>query len=252
MARMRSQAASPTLVAVLLPSTRETGRLQLKWGDFSAESPLQFTEFRLPRATETRPNQPINRRHDEGNPTARLLLLSQLNETALVLPKGSRVSVTFARTFQKGQRGVSAAGTVTREGLTVEGRDFARLMTTADGAFVELAEAPAPKLVTDVPIRVGKVLLKPGNQAPGYPGAYGLWLKRVGRGWRLVFSAESDTWGSQHDAQFDLGDAELTYANRGDATRPFAVAIEPTAADRGRLLIQWGPHEWTANYIVGS
>jgi hypothetical protein len=224
----------------------------LKWGDFSAETSLQFTELQLPRpADASRPNQPINRRHDEGNPTARLLMLSQLNETALVLPKGSRVSVSFARTFQKGQRNVSAAGTVTREGLSVDGHDFARLMATADGAVVELADAPVPKLVIEAPIRFGKTLLRPGNQAPGYPGAYGLWLKRVGRGWRLVFSQESDTWGSQHDAQFDLGDAELTYTRRGDATRPFAIALEPTAADRGHLLIQWGPHEWTANFIVG-
>ena len=179
----------------------------------------------------------------------------------LVLEAGSDQDLGFVArvqgfTFAKKQlplrqRSVSAAGTVSKEGLTVDGLDFAHLMTTADGAVVELAEAPVPKLVIEAPIRFGKVSLRPGNQAPGYPGAYGLWLKRAGRGWRLVFSREPDTWGSQHEAQFDLGETELTYTRRGDATRPFAVTLEPTAADRGNLIIQWGPHEWTANFIVG-
>jgi hypothetical protein len=124
-------------------------------------------------------------------------------------------------------------------------------MKTPDGSIVELAEAPVPKLTTEVPIRFGRLVLKPGNQAPGYPGAYGLWLKRAGRGWKLVFSSEPDTWGSQHDAKSDVGEIDLIYTRQGDANRPFSASIEPATAERGRLLIQWGPHEWTVDYTVG-
>ena len=83
-------------------------------------------------------------------------MLSQMNETALVDPQGARVSVTFARTFPKGTQSQSAAGTTRRAGLVVDGPDFGRLMSTRDGAVVELTEAPALRLSIDRPCEQGK------------------------------------------------------------------------------------------------
>jgi hypothetical protein len=176
-----------------------------------------------------------------------------MNETALVLPTGARFAVAFARSFTKSQRAVSAAGTAARLGLTVDGPDFARLMQTPDGAVVQLTDAAVPRLINAAALRFGTTLLRAGNQAPGVPGAYGMWLKRAGREWRLVFNDESDAWGSQHNPKSDVAEIALTYASSsvGDPSRPFAVALEPTAADRGRLIILWGPHEWTADFVVG-
>ena len=135
-------------------------------------------------------------------------MLSQLNEAALVDPQGARVSVTFARTFPKGTSSQSAAGTTRRAGLVVEGPDFGRLMSTRDGAVVELTEAPALRFSIDQAVRAGNVVLRPGNQTPGVAAAYSLWLKRAGAGWRLVFNQEPDVWGSQRDPKSDVGEVE--------------------------------------------
>jgi hypothetical protein len=251
--RSQSAAATPTLIAAFLPASRETGRFVLRWGGFTAESAVQFMAplDRRPPAPG-RPNEPINRKHDEENRGARFLMLSQLNETALVLPKGSRLSIAFARSFPKEQRRLSAAGTNLRPGPGVDGPDFARLLSTANGAVVQLTEAPVPRMLTEVPLRFGSVVLRTGNQTAGYPGAYGVWLKRVGQGWRLVFNHEPDAWGTQHDPKFDAGEIEVVHSQGGDPSRPFAIALEPTATDRGRLLVHWGPHDWSADFVVGE
>jgi len=243
---------APTLITSLRPATREAAHLVVKWGDVMATAEMQVTEPQIRRpANNGQPSTPISRKHDDENVGARSLLLSQMNETALVLPTGARFTAVFSRSFTRAQRAVSAAGTAAHLGLTVDGPDFARLMQTADGAVVQLADAAVPRLTNAAPLRFGTTLLHAGNQAPGVPGAYGMWLKRAGRGWRLVFNDESDAWGSQHNPKSDVAEIALTYASAGDPSRPFAVALEPTAADRGRLILLWGPHEWTADFVVG-
>jgi len=246
-------ASSPTLVAALVPNTATGGRLVLRWGGLEASTDVQFTEpQRLPGGGGGQPGQPVNRKHDEDTTAiSRIFVLTQRNETAVVVPKGSRLSVGFARTLTKGQRAGAAAVNL-GNGLGVEGPDFARLLSTPDGSVVQLTEAAVPRLAIEAPLRFGKLLLRPGNQAPGLPGAYGLWLKRAGKGWRLVVSQEPDTWGSQYDKASDVGEIDLTYVKGSEADRPFAVALVPTTTDRGRLTILWGPHEWSTDYVVGS
>jgi hypothetical protein len=66
----------------------------------------------------------------------------------------------------------------------------------------------------------------------------------------LVFNNEPDAWGSQHDPKFDAAEIELSHSEGHAAARPFAVAIVPNGPDHGRLLIVWGPHEWTADFVA--
>src|SRR5262249_54024119 len=96
----------------------------------------------------------------------------------------------------------------------------------------------------------GKTTIATGNQVEGFPGSYGLWLKRAANGWRLVFNHEPDAWGSQHDAKFDAAEVELAHSEGHEATRPFAGNLIPQSAARGRLMILWGPHEWTAEFVI--
>jgi hypothetical protein len=247
--------SSPTLVAALVPNTTTSGRLVLRWGGLEASSDLEFTEpqrLQVGGGDGGQANQPVNRKHDDDlSAFSRIIMLTQRNETAVVLPKGSRLSVGFARTLTKGQR-AGAAAVNFGSGLGVEGGDYARLLSTPDGSVVQLSEAAVPRLTIETPVRLGKMLLRPGNLAPGLPGGYGLWLKRAGKGWRLVISQEPDTWGSQYDKGSDVGEIDLAYAKGSEANRPFAAALIPTTNDRGRLVIMWGPHEWTADYIVGG
>ena len=249
LSRERAAIAAPTLLAALVPVARDTAQLILTWGDVKATAGLQFQELQLPpRGGGGRQVAPVNRTHNEENAGARLTMLSQLNEAAVVDASGARASVTFARTFPKGTSSQSAAGTTRSEGLAVEGRDFNRLMSTRDGGVVELTQAPALRLSIDKAVRAGKVTLRPGNQTPGFAGAYSIWLKRAGAGWRLVFNQEPDIWGSQRDPKSDLGEVDLTYTKGGEASRPLGAGFVPTSADRWRLVLVWGPHEWAADF----
>ena len=54
--------------------------------------------------------------------------------------------------------------------------------------------------------------------------------------------------GSQHDPQFDAAEIDLAQSDGHAADRPFAISLIPTSPDRGRLVIVWGPHEWTADF----
>jgi hypothetical protein len=219
-----------------------------------ASAGVQFQEAQPPQRPggARQPPPPINRKHDDENAGARLTMLSQLNETALVDAQGARFSVLFARAFPKGTQPQSAAGTTRRPGLLVEGPDFARLMSTRDGAVVEFTEAPALRFTIDRAVRAGKLVLRPGNQAPAFPGAYSLWLKKAGAGWRLVFNQEPDVWGSQHDPKSDVGEVDLAYSKGGEPSRPLGVVLEPLGADRWRMVLAWGPHEWAAPFAAAQ
>jgi hypothetical protein len=250
--RQRSTVTAPTLVAALVPLGRDTAQLVLTWGGMRATAPVQFVEVQLPQRPAGRARQvpPVNRKHDDENVGARATMLSQLNESALVDPQGARLSVLFARTFPRGSQAQSAAGTSRRAGLVVDGPDFGRLMSTRDGAVVELTEAPALRLSIDKAVRAGNVVLRPGNQSADFPGAYSMWLKRSGPGWRLVFNNEPDVWGSQRDPKSDIGEVDLTYSQGGEPSRPLGVSLQPTAADRWRMVLAWGPHEWAADFTA--
>jgi ectoine hydroxylase-related dioxygenase (phytanoyl-CoA dioxygenase family) len=67
-----------------------------------------------------------------------------------------------------------------------------------------------------------------------------------------VFNDEPDVWGTQHNPKADRVEIPLQHTEGHDATRPFAVAVVPSSVDRGRLLVIWGSHEWTADFVIGS
>lgn len=249
--RQGAAPASPTLVLALIPEDIAAGHLVLRWGAYQATAKVQFTNPSRRRLEENRDvNTTVSRTHDEDTSVlSRGRLLAQRNETAVVLPKGPRVSISFQRTFTRGER---AQGDRTSRGLGVDGPDFARLMATPDNAIVMLTESSVPRLRTEVPLQFGKTVITVGNQVVGFPGSYGVWLKRVGGGWRLVFNNEPDAWGSQHNPTFDAAEIPLTHSDGHAAARPFAVALLPNAANRGQIVIIWGPHEWTADFVVRS
>ena len=249
LSRQAGDVASPNLVAALLPEDGTTGRLVIRWGEYKATADVQYTNPARRRVEETSPNTVTRYRHDEDTSVlTRARMLAQRNETAFVLAKGPRLSVSFQRTFGKGERPTN--NNAQGRGLSADGPDFANLLKTPDGQVVTLSESSVPRLRTEAPLQFGKVLLATGNLVPGSPGAYGIWLKRVGSGWRLVMNNQPDAWGSQHDPKFDAAEVDLTHTDGHAASRPFAVGIEPTAADRGRLVIVWGPHEWSADFVV--
>lgn len=251
LAREPGPSPSRNLIAALLPDDRTSGRLLLKWGPYQAKTDIAFTAPSRRRSAETRePGETVNRRHDEDTSIlSRARFLAQRNETAMVLPSGSRIAVSFQRSAGAGDR--RQAGQV-NHALNVDGPDFARLSTAAPDSVILLTDSPVPRLRTEVPLKFGQTSLPIGNQTAGFPGSYGLWLKKVSSGWRLVFNEQPDAWGSQHDPKHDVGEAALSHAEGQGAQRPFAVALEPGPNGRGRLVIIWGTHEWTADFAVAT
>ena len=245
-------ARSPRLTMALVPELGSSARLLLRWGDFEAASDVVVTAPpRSQRVTEnSRPNTTVNRSHTEDTSAlSRARLLAQRNETAMVLASGERLSVSFTRSFAAGER-AAGGGTPRTRGLPADGPDFARLASTPDGAVVMLTEAAVPRLRIERPLQFGSTRVAVGNQVPNTPGLYGLWLKRAGGGWRLVLNHEPDAWGSQHDPKFDAAEVPLQHSEGHAPSRPFAIGLEPLDADRGRLLIVWGVHEWSADFGV--
>jgi hypothetical protein len=257
LSRQTATTNSPTLIAALVPETGDSARLVLRWGKYEAATAVAFppqSAAAKGAANTPPPNVTTNRTHDEDlSVMSRFLLLAVRNETAIGLTNGARLSVSFPRTPLAGERPpATAGGGRGSKGLSVDGPDFARLSTTPAGAVVLLTSAPVPRVKIDAPLRFGKTTIATHNLGPGFPGSYGLWLKRVGSGWRLVFNNEPDAWGSQYDAKFDAAEIDLAHSDGHDASRPFAMAITSTAPDRGRLIIIWGPHEWTADFVVAG
>ena len=232
------QNSADTFAAAVIPTTGSTGRPQLKWGRHEWSTDFDFVDPPRSPGAARRALAALTgarTRETDTRPAARIGTLFTSNETAVVLPDASRVSILF-------WRGVEAKAD----------KGFGLVESTADGEVLMLTHAPVIRLKNEVPLQFKGVSLPTGNLAPGIPGAYGLWLKKSGSGWRLVFNNEPDSWGSQHDPLFDVGEIELRYRGDGDASRPLGVALVPATAHAGSLVLQWGAHEWSADFSIGS
>ncbi len=230
----RTTVASPvTFTASIHATAAESGTLAFRWGPHAWSADFRFDAL-PPRPPRPRVSGRGTSRQPETDTTefARGTTLSERNESALVLPDGARISMLYG------------------QGVGIEDEDYPRLMTTGDGDIVRLVRAPVLRLKADVSLRFGQTDIPVGNLAPGYAGAYGIWLRRVGQGWRFVFNDEPDSWGTQHNAEFDVAEIDVDYSRGVGAFRPLAVTLVPAGDDRGRIVVHWGPHEWASDFVV--
>ena len=226
-------AASPVFSASVHATAAETGRLELRWGRQAWSSEFRFDELppppRRPRVSgRGTPRQAA----DDSTRITRNNMLNERNETAMVLPDGARISMLYWK------------------GIDVEDEDYPRVGDTPDGAVVGMIRAPVLRLKSDVSLRFGDADVPTGNLAPGFAGAYGVWLRRAGAGWHFVFNHEPDSWGTQHDPDFDAAETAVDYARSAGSFRPLGATLVPTGPDEGRLVVHWGSHEWSADFIV--
>lgn len=226
-------APAPVFTASLHATAAETGRLELRWGRQAWSSDFRFDELPpAPRRPRVSGRGTPRQAADDNAPTARNNMLNERNETALVLPDGARISMLYWK------------------GIDVDDEDYPRVADTPDGAVVGMIRAPALRLKTDVSLRFGDAAVPTGNLAPGFAGAYGVWLRRADAGWRFVFNHEPDSWGTQHDPAFDAAETPVEYSRAAGSFRPLGATLVPTGPDRGRLVVHWGPHEWAAAFTV--
>ena len=226
-------AAAPVFTASVHATAAETGRLALRWGRQAWSSDFRFEELPpAPRRARVSGRGTPRQASDDNSPTARNNMLNERNETALVLPDGARISMLYWK------------------GIDIEDEDYPRLAATADGTIVEMIRAPVIRLKSDVSLRFGEADVPTGNLAPGFAGAYGVWLRKAGAGWRFVFNHEPDSWGTQHDQDFDAAETAVEYSRSDGSFRPLGATLVPTGDDQGRLVVHWGPHEWAADFTV--
>ena len=226
-------AASPVFTASVHATAAETGRLELRWGRQAWSSDFRFDELppppRRPRVSgRGTPRQAA----DDSTRITRNNMLNERNETAMVLPDGARISMLYWK------------------GIDIEDEDYPTLADTPDGAVVGMIRAPVLRFKSDVSLRFGEAAVPTGNLAPGFGGAYGVWLRRAGAGWRFVFNHEPDSWGTQHDPDFDAAETPVEYSRTAGSFRPLGATLVPTGKDQGRLVVHWGPHEWAADFTV--
>ena len=228
-----AETASPQLAASVFATAAEAGRLVLRWGRNAWSTDFRFDDLpRAPRRPRVSGRGTEREADTDTTDIARRNTLAERNESAVVLPDGSRVGVLYWK------------------GIDVEDEDFGHLPETADGAVVRLIRAAPPRLTTDVTLRFGDTALSTGNLAAGFAGVYAVWLRKVGDGWRFVFNNEADSWGTQHDPAFDAAEVDAEYSRSDASFRPLGVTLVPVGAVGGRLVVHWGPHEWAADFAV--
>ena len=235
--------SSPTLVAGLVPNTNDEAQLVLRWDRHEWTTHLQFTKNRETIARRRAPEGDQRTFEFDTSEIQRSNRLAQRNMASVWLDDGPRLSVVYGKN------------------LNVENRDFAHLVSVAPDMVVTTTGAAVIRLDIDVPLQFGDVTLELGNVGglSDSPGGYGVWLKRAAdaKGWRLVFNHEPDAWGTQYNSEFNVGEVDADYSQSNltgdgmhDSTRALSASVMMTAPDQGRLLLVWGPHEWSADFSV--
>ena len=228
-------AEAPTFSASLHATSAETGRLELRWGRHAWSADFRFEEIpQAPPRARVSGRGTAREAEDSNDAIARGNLLSERNETALVLPNGAGITLVYWKS------------------IDVEDEDYPNVAAARDGAVIEMIRAPVLRLKSDVSLRFGATDIPTGNLAPGFAGYYGIWLRKAGDGWRFVFNDEADSWGTQYDADFDVAEIAVDYTRTAGSFRPLGTTLVPTGPDRGRVVVHWGPHEWSADFVVSN
>ena len=224
---------SPAFAASLHATGADSGRLDLRWRNHAWS-----TDFRFPPPPRPGPRPLVSGRGDlrtaqeSTDEVARLALLGERNESALVLQSGVAIHVVFGKD------------------VGVDSPDYAAVAQARNGAVLETAGAPVLRLTSDRPLHFGRAELPTGNLAPGTPAVYGVWLRRTPVGWSFVFNDEADSWGTRHDSEFDVAEVVAEYRRTEDSDRPFSAAVVPTDVNRATLIVSWGSHQWAADFFV--
>jgi hypothetical protein len=124
---------------------------------------------------------------------------------------------------------------------------FPKLSTT-DAAFRQLETLPAGSVLGWTSAAAIKLRAKARVTVAGRPltagVAYGLWLKKAGSGWHVVFTSEPDVWGTQFDPGAIVAEAPVAEASAPNGAAALSVRLEPMAAG-SQMVISWGTHIWT-------
>jgi len=122
----------------------------------------------------------------------------------------------------------------------LSGRDM--LAQAPPGTLWRLGKDTATTLETDAGLKFGDLVVPAGS--------YSLFARRVDeKNWELIVNEQTGQWGTERDADMDLGHAPLIWESKGDSTDQFTIEIA-SVADGGELRFIWGTHVLKGKFIV--
>jgi hypothetical protein len=100
----------------------------------------------------------------------------------------------------------------------------------------------ATQFTTSVPITLG------GLAVPA--GTYTLWTVPHLTGVDLIVNKQTGQWGTEYGRAHDLGKVRMKADSANTPVEQFTIAIEPSDARHGTLVMAWGTFRWTAPVVV--
>ena len=81
-------------------------------------------------------------------------------------------------------------------------------------------------------------------------GTYTLWTAPRVRGVDLIVNKQTGQWGTEYRRTQDLGTVAMKSETVDPPVDKFTIAIQPTDARHGTLIMAWGTFRWTAPIVV--
>jgi hypothetical protein len=81
-------------------------------------------------------------------------------------------------------------------------------------------------------------------------GTYTLWTVPHVTGVDLIVNKQTGQWGTEYGRAHDLGRAPMKAETANTPVEKFTIAIQPSDARRGTLVMSWGTFRWTAPLVV--
>lgn len=81
-------------------------------------------------------------------------------------------------------------------------------------------------------------------------GTYTLWTIPRTTGVELIVNRQVGQWGTSFDPAQNLGTAPMVVDTLTEPVEQFTIAVVPTDARRGTLVMEWGTFRWSAPIVV--
>jgi hypothetical protein len=160
-------------------------------------------------------------------------------ETALKTKNGG-VAQLSVRDTTRASIG-AAAFTIDYGRPLVRGRQLLGGVVPYDQVWRTGANA-ATQLTTSAAIALGGILVPAGT--------YTLWTVPRVKGVDLIINKQVGQWGTEYNSANDLGKAPMQTETLTAPTERFTISVVAADAQRGTLVMEWGPFRWTAPIVV--
>jgi hypothetical protein len=81
-------------------------------------------------------------------------------------------------------------------------------------------------------------------------GTYTLWTVPHVTGVDLIVNRQIGQWGTEYGRAHDLGKVRMKADSADPPVERFTIAIEPSGARHGTLVVAWGTFRWTVPILV--